>query len=769
MSPPTNLKPIKVYGKGGPNPPKVAMVLSELGIPHEIQEISPSEVKQPSYLAINPNGRLPAIHDPNTDLTLWESGAILDYLVERYDSASHRLSFPAGSTEAQHARQWLFFQTTGQGPYYGQAHWFERSHPEKLPSAVERYKAEIKRVTGVLEGQLEREKEKYAGREGFDGPWLVGGKMSYVDLAFVPWQVVAWKLYGGEDEFPLVKEWIGKMLAQLESFREQWRAEVRARLAGAPGSSRQSQRHQQQPQQASNIAPAAGPSRPVAGTAPAVAPRGNPPKAPQKQKEVPQDIDDDLVLVSHSFDEPLAAPAATTSSSSDTGRPQSSGKREPVTALEHFERAVEKEAAGNLGDSLRLYRQAFKMDENVDKKYRNKHFPKPPPKPAEPAPAKDAPTGASKVETAQSMKDLIKSFSTMSITPAPPEIEGTPPPPCPLASLPEEVLAHILRDVALIDVGDFMRMAQVCKRLAYLVATEDRIWRRICMGPEFGFGGMHYYWQCQVNWGSLTEGDLIREATEAEGETESGTALGPPAPVPLEADKTPASRSALAERAERLAGENAANTLAFFGSLYSRSWQRMFRLRPRVRFGGCYISTVNYMRPGQASHSVATWAAPVHIVTYYRYLRFFRDGTVLSLLTTAEPGDVVHHLTRDMLVLHKGGANPHLPSANIAKSVLRGRWRLARAADNPEASLSEVEGDLIVETEGVSNYIYRLDLALRSAGKAAQGGSGPRNNKLIWKGFYSYSPLTGEWADFSMRNAKPYYYSRVKSYGAKGE
>ncbi|KAJ6088361.1 hypothetical protein N7486_009622 [Penicillium sp. IBT 16267x] len=67
-----------------------------------------------------PNGRLPAIYDPNTDLRLWESGAIVEYLVERYDT-SRKISFESGSMEAQLARQWLFFQASGQGPYYGQA------------------------------------------------------------------------------------------------------------------------------------------------------------------------------------------------------------------------------------------------------------------------------------------------------------------------------------------------------------------------------------------------------------------------------------------------------------------------------------------------------------------------------------------------------------------------------------------------------------------------------------------------------------------------
>ncbi|KAL2154274.1 hypothetical protein VTH82DRAFT_2950 [Thermothelomyces myriococcoides] len=214
----SDLKPIKLYGKTGPNPPKVHVILEELGLPYEIEAVPFSDVKKPEYLAINPNGRLPSIQDPNTGLTLWESGAILEYLVEKYDT-DHKLSFPAGSSEAYLAKQWLYFQTTGQGPYYGQAVWFSRYHPEKLPSAVDRYVNEIKRVTGVIEGHLARQKKEHEAKEGFDGPWLVGNKLSYVDIAFVPWQAVAKKLFGengeyNEDDFPLVKEWLGKLLAR---------------------------------------------------------------------------------------------------------------------------------------------------------------------------------------------------------------------------------------------------------------------------------------------------------------------------------------------------------------------------------------------------------------------------------------------------------------------------------------------------------------------------------------------------------------------------
>ena len=172
-----------------------------------------ADVKKPEYLAVNPNGRLPAIHDPNTDITLWESGAIVEYLIENYDK-KHQLSFAPGTPESYHAKQWLFFQVTGQGPYYGQAFWFTKFHPEQVPSAIERYSKEISRVSGVLEGHLAQQKQKYGGS---DGPWLVGNKLSYADFAFITWQILAGMLKTDEynqDNFPHVKEWLANMTSR---------------------------------------------------------------------------------------------------------------------------------------------------------------------------------------------------------------------------------------------------------------------------------------------------------------------------------------------------------------------------------------------------------------------------------------------------------------------------------------------------------------------------------------------------------------------------
>ena len=213
----SQIKPIKIWGEAGPNPLKVGILLAELSLPYEIIPTPLSDIKKSEYVAINPNGRLPSIHDPNTGITLWESGAIFDYLIERYDT-EHRLSFAPGTPESYHAKQWLYFQVSGQGPYYGQLAWFKVYHPEKLPSAIERYAKEINRVSGVLNGHLAKVKQDHSGSDGNDGPWLVGNKLSYADIAFIPWQRLTGKVLEkdeyDENDFPHVTEWLGKMNAR---------------------------------------------------------------------------------------------------------------------------------------------------------------------------------------------------------------------------------------------------------------------------------------------------------------------------------------------------------------------------------------------------------------------------------------------------------------------------------------------------------------------------------------------------------------------------
>ncbi|RGP72439.1 glutathione s-transferase chloride channel [Fusarium sporotrichioides] len=168
------LKPITVYAhSAGPNPFKVTIVLEELAVPYT--KVVVDNPKEDWFVAINPNGRLPAIKDPNIDIVLWESGAIVEYLVETYDNDGKLCgTSPSNKWEI---KQYLHFQMSGQGPYYGQAMWFHKC-PQDIPLAKERYVGEIIRVIGVLDNILEGKK------------YLVDGKLTYADLAFVPWNRV---------------------------------------------------------------------------------------------------------------------------------------------------------------------------------------------------------------------------------------------------------------------------------------------------------------------------------------------------------------------------------------------------------------------------------------------------------------------------------------------------------------------------------------------------------------------------------------------------
>jgi len=394
----------------------------------------------------------------------------------------------------------------------------------------------------------------------------------------------------------------------------------------------------------------------------------------------------------------------------------------------------------------------------VHEAYKRKHFP--PAAFAKPKPTQTNPSNASVTvpNTAHhslhgsraepslppTLKQLVQEFSNVRIEAAPPPTDASPQEPSPLAELPEEILSQILTDVAIMDVASFARMVQVCKRLAYLVLTDEVIWRRVTEGDEVGFGAMRYDFACSIEGLPLKADDemahYLKSLDEADDDDDDEAIAPPPTP-------------------EQRALAFTTVTQQLLTTTYAGSWRQMFRSRPRIRFNGCYISTVNYTRAGASNTNTLTWGVPVHVVTYFRYLRFFRDGTVISLLTTTEPADVVHHLVKANLHAHHGNTLP----SSVMKDALRGRWRLSgphSSVKDPLTGEAEVEGDVHVETQGVvPKYTYRLLLALSHAGKGA------RNNKLAWKGFWSYNRLTDDWGEFGLKNDRAFYWSRVKSFG----
>ena len=538
---------------------------------------------------------------------------------------------------------------------------------------------------------------------------------------------------------------------ELEKFREKWREEVTARSKG-PGASKNDY-----------VAPlSAGTAGTTCTTAISTARR--PPQYTRTQEfKKPKDGElDDALNNSETIQYHDLADkdeARQLGIEGEGVHPSVAASKTPSTALDLYEKAIEREEQGNLGDSVSLYRKAYRLDAGVDKIYRNKHFP---PSSTKSKATNINPSNASVTvpNTAHHSLDgppvptltnaqLIASFAGVKIPPAPPPTDQSPQPPCPIASIPSEILLDILNLTAILDVTAFARLSLVCKHLARLVATEDRIWKRVCLGPEYGFQGMHYDWNYSI----------------------SGQPLSPHlGPLPGLSDEETIS-STTSDHLPRLLSDLDINRnslmtpcLSPFEALTSTypDYRTMFRFRPRLRFNGCYISTVNYIRPGGSTPSQVSWNTPVHIVTYYRYLRFFRDGSCVSLQTTAEPLDVVHHLTKANIPSRARHAKTNtnlLPPMSIMQHALRGRWKLQSPLSETN---NEPEGTVSIETLGIDpdKYMYAMSLSLRSAGRK----EGPRNNKLAWRGFWSYNKLAGHWAEFGLRNDKPFFWSRVGSY-----
>ena len=164
---------IELYTAATPNGFKVSIALEELGLPYKAipLDFSTMEQKKPEFLAINPNGRIPAIVDrDNGDFAVFESGAILIYLAEKTGKL-----LPQDPKRRSQAIQWLMFQMGGVGPMMGQANVFYRYFPEKIPAAIERYQKEGRRLSEVLDGHLAHHEylaDEYSIADIATWPWV---------------------------------------------------------------------------------------------------------------------------------------------------------------------------------------------------------------------------------------------------------------------------------------------------------------------------------------------------------------------------------------------------------------------------------------------------------------------------------------------------------------------------------------------------------------------------------------------------------------------
>jgi glutathione S-transferase/GST-like protein len=190
---------IDLYTAATPNGWKASIALEELELPYELHvlDLAKGEQKEPWFLAINPNGRIPAIVDRDAGgFAVFESGAILVYLAEK----TGRL-MPSDAKGRSLVMQWLMFQMGGVGPMMGQANVFTRYFPELLPSVIERYRRESRRLFEVLDRRLA------------DKEWLAGD-YSIADIANWSWvHTYAWP--GVEiDGLDNLRRWIDAIAAR---------------------------------------------------------------------------------------------------------------------------------------------------------------------------------------------------------------------------------------------------------------------------------------------------------------------------------------------------------------------------------------------------------------------------------------------------------------------------------------------------------------------------------------------------------------------------
>jgi GSH-dependent disulfide-bond oxidoreductase len=202
---------LQLYSLPTPNGVKVSIMLEEIGLPYEAHTIDFGKDDQftPEFLSLNPNGKIPAIIDPDgpglKPIGLFESGLILMYLS---DKTGGKL-VPADAARRYETIQWVFFQIGHIGPMFGQLGYFHKFAGKDIPDKrpLERYANEAKRLLGVLEGHL-------AGRQ-----WIMGDDYTIADISMLGWVRGLVGFYGagelvGYGALKAVPAWLERALAR---------------------------------------------------------------------------------------------------------------------------------------------------------------------------------------------------------------------------------------------------------------------------------------------------------------------------------------------------------------------------------------------------------------------------------------------------------------------------------------------------------------------------------------------------------------------------
>ncbi|ODV81721.1 uncharacterized protein CANTADRAFT_45427 [Suhomyces tanzawaensis NRRL Y-17324] len=407
------------------------------------------------------------------------------------------------------------------------------------------------------------------------------------------------------------------------------------------------------------------------------------------------------------------------------------GNAEPLSdkdqeAITWFRKAIDKESHGMMSDAVEYYRKAFKINEQVDALYR----------------AKDVPHTAKKLEAEGGKntlkkvdEELVKRINVDTLLLSFRDIEAKAPNPLedessdltikfanlgvdgheevadvkpvsPLVHLPNDIWIHILEILLITSPESWFSFAITCKKHAYLGLGTSDLWRKLC----------YLVYPSQV----YEENKMITDRLGV-GEELDESAL----PVPL-------------------------NQLEILPQ-YNNSWKFMLNNRPFVKFLGCYISVVNYYSEGGKAEFSNSWSNPVRTITYYRYLRFYPDGTCVKVLSASEPNKVIPHLLKHSKSIAPTIDLTGVPQIKESQRIYHGRWTVS----------SDGEVHVVIENGSAAYYVFHYHFQVKSLAIF-------KHSKLSWVKYYAVKKEghddEGEENPFAIRNEKPFKFLRVRSY-----
>jgi GST-like protein len=195
----TQHAPLRFYAANTPNGQKISIFLKEAKLRHEQVDVDLSRGDQHThwFREINPNGKIPAIVEPDTGVVLFESGAILTYL-----ASSQGQLWPASKSDRLSVHQWVHFQVGGIGPMLGQLWWFLHGAKSQNSEAIERYRKESLRLIDVVDKRLAA------------SPYIAADAYTIADVAAFPWLRTHDELQLDLTPFPQVRRWLAEIEAR---------------------------------------------------------------------------------------------------------------------------------------------------------------------------------------------------------------------------------------------------------------------------------------------------------------------------------------------------------------------------------------------------------------------------------------------------------------------------------------------------------------------------------------------------------------------------